>query len=437
MTLTRTRTFVGFGFGAIQSGLFLYEAFQSGEFRRLVVAEIMPHVVSAVRCAGGSCCVNIAYHDRVEKDQIDSIEIEDPATAPGRQCLIDAIAEAEEIATAVPSVESYSSERSASLHRILAAGLCKKVELDGPRTVVYTAENHNQAAEILEKHVFAQVPKEMREVVHSRVQFLNTVIGKMSQVVSDPEEIHERGLATITPGLPRAFLVESFNKIFISRIQFFEPFRRGIAVFEEKDDLIPFEEAKLYGHNATHALAGYIGKLKGIQYIADLREIPGMVPFLRAAFIQESGQSLIRKYGLIDQLFTPQGYSQYADGLLERMMNPFLMDTIERVTRDTRRKLGWNDRLIGTMRLALSQGVKPNRYAFGAAAALASMDPSILDGGTPVNPTLNSIWPETTFARDEKDIVIALIKDALQKLKDWRDLGYPNIETFFRNNQHS
>ena len=437
MDLTKTRTFVGFGFGAIQSGLFLHEAYQSGEFRRLVVAEIMPHVVSAVRRAEGHCCINIAYNDRVEKDHIDSIEIEDPTTVPGRQCLIAAIAEAEEIATAVPSVESYSSERPDSLHHILAAGLCKKAEIDGPRTVVYTAENHNQAAEILEKHVFAQVPQEMREAVHSRVQFLNTVIGKMSQVVSDPEEIHERGLETITPGLSRAFLVESFNKIFISRIQFVEPFRRGIAAFEEKDDLIPFEVAKLYGHNATHALAGYIGKLKGIQHVADLRDIPGMVPFLRAAFIQESGRGLIRKYGHIDQLFTPDGYSQYAGNLLERMMNPFLMDTIERVTRDTRRKLGWNDRLIGTMRLALAQGVKPQRYAFGAAAALASLDPSILDGGTPIKPTLNSIWPEPTFAKDEKDSVIALIKDAVRTLKVWRDLGYPNIETFFRNDLHS
>jgi len=243
-------------------------------------------------------------------------------------------------------------------------------------------------------------------------------------------------LATITPDLPRAFLVESFNKIFISRIQFVEPFRRGISVFEEKDDLIPFEEAKLYGHNATHALAGYIGKLKDIQHVAELKEIPGMVPFLQAAFIQESGRALIRKYGLIDQLFTPGGYNQYAVDLLDRMINPFLMDTIERVTRDTRRKLGWNDRLIGTMRLALDQGVTPHRYALGSAAALASLDPLILNCETSITPTLNSIWPDSTFASDEKDIVIALIKDAMHKLNDWRNLGYPNIETFFRNNLH-
>ena len=49
MGLSGTRTYVGFGFGAIQAGLFLYEAFGSGAFSRLVVAEVVPEVVAAVR----------------------------------------------------------------------------------------------------------------------------------------------------------------------------------------------------------------------------------------------------------------------------------------------------------------------------------------------------------------------------------------------------
>ena len=44
-------TFVGFGFGAIQAGLFCYEAARSGAFRHIVVAEIMPTVVADVRAA--------------------------------------------------------------------------------------------------------------------------------------------------------------------------------------------------------------------------------------------------------------------------------------------------------------------------------------------------------------------------------------------------
>ena len=425
MALSGSRTFVGFGFGAIQSGLFLSEAFRSGGFGRLVVAEILPDVVACVRDAGGQIRVNIAHQDRIEIDLIDSIEIEDPAAASDRQRLIDAIAVAEEIATAVPSVEFYSSAGQASLDRILAAGLCKKAEIDGPRAVVYTAENHNQAAEMLEELVFKDIPKALREDIHARVQFLNTVIGKMSQVVSSEKEINERGLATMTPGSPRSFLVESYNKIFISKVQFFEPFHRGIHIFEEKDNLIPFQEAKLYGHNAVHALAGYLGKQIGVRFISDVREIPGMVPFLYEAFIEESGQSLIRKHSGSDPLFTTQGFNLYAENLLERMTNPLLMDSVERVTRDARRKLGWNDRMIGTIRLALAQGVEPIRFAFGACAAIASLDASIFNDERSFESLLISIWPESKTAHEEKEQVIALIRDAMQKLKHWRDLEIP------------
>ena len=49
MALTGGRTFVGFGFGAIQAGLFLYEALRSGNFGRLVVGEVLPDVVDTVR----------------------------------------------------------------------------------------------------------------------------------------------------------------------------------------------------------------------------------------------------------------------------------------------------------------------------------------------------------------------------------------------------
>ena len=59
--------------------------------------------------------------------------------------------------------------------------------------------------------------------------------------------------------------------------------------------------------------------------------------------------------------------------LLERMLNPHLRDTVERVTRDARRKLGWSDRLVGTMRLALEHGITPRGYAAGAAAAWRAM----------------------------------------------------------------
>jgi mannitol-1-phosphate 5-dehydrogenase len=430
MPLTVRRTFVGFGFGAIQSGLFLYEAFHSEAFRRLVVADVLPEVVQAVRQEGGFFSVNIAQRDRVETARIGPVEIYDPAVEADRQALLDAVAGAEEIATAVPSVSFYVSGKPGSIHRLLAEGLCRKVEQGGPPAIIYEAENHNHAAEILESAVLGVIPQDKQAGVRARVRFLNTVIGKMSQVVADPDEVRARLLTPITPGFPRAFLVEAFNHILISRVQFPEPFERGIRVLQEKDDLLPFEEAKLYGHNATHAVLGYLGVMLGVQRVADLQAVPGMLPFARRAFIEESGTALIRKHAGIDPLFTPDGYRDFADDLLERMTNPYLVDLIERVTRDTERKLGWNDRLAGTMRVALEQGIVPRRYALGAAAALARLDPTILAGQMSVGNVLEPLWREASPDPAEKGRLTSLIETALAELQAWRTAGFPDFEIF-------
>ncbi len=433
MGLTGKQTYVGFGFGAIQAGLFLYEAFQSGAFGRLVVAEVMPEVVRTVRQAQGFFSVNIAHADWVEQATIGPVEIVDPAVEADRARLFAAIAAAEEIGTAIPSVASYTSAGPDSLHRLLAQGLQLKVRQNGPRAVVYTAENHNHAAEILEAKVLAEIPFASRDTVKERIRFLNTVIGKMSGAITDPAEIGRQVLATITPGpggLERAFLVESFNRILISKIQFEPPFVRGLAVFEEKENLLPFEEAKLYGHNATHALAAYIGAMAGLTLIADLRARPELISFLRAAFIEESGQALIKKYARLDPLFTGEGYRWYANDLLLRMTNPHLRDTVERVGRDPQRKLGWDDRLIGTIRLALSQGVTPRRYALGAAAALVTLDRATLEDEAAPARLLPPLWAKASPPDAEQRELLALIEDGQRRLQRWLAAGDRDLERF-------
>jgi mannitol-1-phosphate 5-dehydrogenase len=434
MSLSGTRIYLGFGFGAIQSGLFLYEAFRSQAFGRLVAAEIVPDVVSALRRADGFYTVNVAHLDGIEHARIGPVQIENPDIAPDRQRLITAICEAEEIGTAVPSVRYYTSDALGSLHRVLAQGLQKKLAEDGPQAVIYAAENHHHAAAILESKVMAEIPESERTAVAARVRFLNMVIGKMSGVRTDSDAIQMLGLVPVTPEVPRAFLVESFNRILISKVTFDQAagkpaFRRGIDVFEEKENLRPFEDAKLYGHNATHAIAAYIAMIRGVHQIADLREVPGMMPFLRAAFIEESGESLVRKYAGTDPLFTKEGYTRYANDLLERMTNPFLRDTAERVGRDPARKLGWDDRLIGTLRLAVQQSVKPNRYAFGTAAGLAMLDRSVLEGKTALGTLLDSLWRDASPEYSERQAVLRLIEDGQQQLNRWIEAGFPDLST--------
>jgi mannitol-1-phosphate 5-dehydrogenase len=433
---SRRRTFVGFGFGPIQAGLFLYEAFRSDSFGRLMVAEVLPDMAHAVREARGRFCLNIAHSDHIEVAEVGPLEIEDPGSESGRRRLVEAVVEAEEMATALPSVQSYVSPGPGSVHRLLAEGLRRKAAAPGPPAIVYAAENHNQAAEILEAAVLGEIPENERERVSTRVRFLNTVIGKMSGVVSNADEIRSQGLGTITPGGHRAFLVEAFNRILISKIRFAgasdaPPFQRGIKVFEEKDDLLPFEEAKLYGHNATHALAAYVGAMRGVERIADLSKYPDIFAFLRAAFIQESGGALVRKHSGKDRLFTDEGYREYADDLLARMVNPFLRDSVERVGRDPQRKLDWDDRLVGTLRVALQQGIKPSRYAFGTAAALAVLHRNTLETSAPLATWLDPLWQAASPDTQEKEKVLELIEEGRKRLRRWRASGFQDLKGLF------
>jgi mannitol-1-phosphate 5-dehydrogenase len=143
--------------------------------------------------------------------------------------------------------------------------------------------------------------------------------------------------------------------------------------------------------------------------------------FLRRAFIEESGKALIHRYRGIDPLFTPQGYAAYADDLLRRMINPWLTDTADRVGRDVERKLGWDDRLVGTIRLGLSAGITPRRYALGAAAALLRLDPGLITNRSDPVKRLPALWGDTPRDNAQEIRVMELIREAFDALRHWQD----------------
>jgi len=370
----------GFGFGPIQGGLFAKEAFQSGNFTRIVVAEIDSDLVEAVKANNGCYYVNVARSDGIEKIEFDGVELLNPGVKADKQILLEALIQSTEIVTCLPSVTFYETGGADSVASLIAKGLERST---AAATIIYTAENNNHAAEILEQAVSHALTRmdthsEKEEFVkirgkESRVQFLNTVIGKMSRVVCDPAEIAGLKLKPIAPGLDRAFLVEQFNRILVSRTQI-AGFKPGIEVFVEKNDLLPFEEAKLYGHNAIHCLLGFIGALKGYTAMDQLKADATVMQVARDAFLKESGAALVKKYShLGDELFTEEGSAAYVEDLLERMTNPNLGDTIARVVRDVPRKLEPDGRIFGTMQLALDQGIEPKNMALGAMAGIAEL----------------------------------------------------------------
>ena len=420
MNLHGQRTFVGFGFGAIQAGLLALEAYRSGNFERLVLAEVAPDLVRAIRADNGHYGINVAYLDRVESVRVGPVEIYDPAHEADRAQLVDAVGEASEVATAIPSVRFYKDDTPGSVHRILALGLLEGG--DRPR-VVYTAENHLAAAEHLREAVLEAAPEDKRGRILAHTCFVNTVIGKMSALVTGVDQIAAAGLVPIAPDVPKAFLVESFRHILISPVNF--PggieFSRGLDAFEEKVRLEPFEAAKLYGHNALHALVGYVAAALKLVRLEELRSRPALLERLHQGFLDEAGAALVARWRGSDPLFTDKGFRSYVDDLFERMLNPYLGDLVERITRDPARKLGWNDRLIGAMRLALDHDIMPANLALGAAAALYALHPAAIETPDRTAAWLAPIWrdeaPDPTEKTTLTKTIITLISEALERVR--------------------
>lgn len=405
MASTPAQEFVGFGFGPIQSGLFLYEAYASGLFSKLTVGEVDRALVAAVRGNGGKYHINIAHPEGIQTATVPGVELLDINDPADRCRLVQAATSAGVLATALPSVAFYDrggGGGAASVVGILAEAIPQRAPQQP--AIIYTAENNNHAAEILQATLAAQISAPQL----AQVQALNTVIGKMSGVTTDPAEIARLKLTPLAPGIQKAVLVEAFNRILISQITLpeFAKSGGGIPAFVQKQNLLPFEEAKLYGHNAIHSLIGYMAHEQGLTTMDQAAAHPRIMALARQAFLEESGAALCRKYqSLQDPLFTASGFSEYAEDLLTRIVNPYLCDPVARVIRDPQRKLSMDDRLFGTMRLVMSQGITPRALAQGAAAGvryLLTTTGKTVAGPKDLEAVLLPLWqlptptPETT-----------------------------------------
>jgi len=113
------------------------------------------------------------------------------------------------------------------------------------------------------------------------------------------------------------------------------------------------------------------------------------------------------------------------------MLNPYLQDTMERVGRDPGRKLGWDDRLAGTIRAALGQGIHARRFAMGVAAALAFLEPSTVEDDRFAASLLDSLWSRVPPDSYERRAVMDLVDEGRARLRDWSRSGFQPLEAMF------
>lgn len=235
----------------------------------------------------------------------------------------------------------------------IVAGLRKRWEMKkGPLNIII-CENLMDANKVLEGMLKDQLTNEEKALFDETVGLVEASIGRMVPVQTEE----------MKAGEPMRVCVEKYGFLPVDKAAF-------IGEIPQIQNMVPFEpfdfyiKRKLYVHNMGHATCAYLGDLLGLEYIYQAIAVPEIRVIVQNAML-ESALALHKKYGasMVD-------LQLHITDLLGRFTNAALGDTCQRVGGDPARKLGADDRLIGSSRLALEVGVAPAYIAVGAAAAL-------------------------------------------------------------------
>ena len=136
----------------------------------------------------------------------------------------------------------------------------------------------------------------------------------------------------------------------------------------DKKELQKHWDCKLFIHNAPHAIAAYLGYLKGYKFIHESMKDKKIKKIVIGS-IKEITQGMI-KCGFVNKNFA----NYYMKKEINRFSNNLLFDPISRVARDPIRKLSKDNRLILALRIALFNKKIPHNTAIGVKAAINYYD---------------------------------------------------------------
>lgn len=195
---------------------------------------------------------------------------------------------------------------------------------------VLVCENGMEAVPILREAVLSLLPGD----AESRFGFAEVSVGRMVPVAP----------AELVRAEPLLVCAEPYYSLPVDEDALCCP----LPAIEGIEGVSPFElilERKLYMQNMSHAVCAYLGARLGYETIwqamGDMR-------------VRRTVDSALRTvaHGLSKRHHVPvEPLLAHADELLARYDNRLLGDTVARVGRDTRRKLGPTDRLCGALKV--------------------------------------------------------------------------------------
>ena len=262
----------------------------------------------------------------------------------------------EEIARAIADSDAvFNAVGGKNLGEIvpfLTAGIEAKAKKGGMLNFV-TCENWKKPADILRNGISEIISDEAREYFENNVGITEAVIMR-SAIESDAELLKKD---------PLIVNVQNFWELPVdaSRIVGKLPEIKGLKLVEE---FTGFLERKFYTYNAANGTTSYVGALFGYEKIADAAHDERILKILDGVY-KETATALSIKHGIS---FEDQW--AFTRTSLNKLQDYTIVDFIERNARDPLRKLGPDDRLVGSARLVDSCGIKPKNLCLAIAAAI-------------------------------------------------------------------
>lgn len=191
---------------------------------------------------------------------------------------------------------------------------------------------------------------------------LMTYFEKMTGTV---ETCIGRNIPVMTPELcggdPLLVLAEDYHLLPIDETTFKGPIP-DLACMEPEPGFEYYIREKLLMYNMAHAVAGFLGMMRGTGLLWEAVEEPDIRYVVNKAFTEIS-RAMAEEFGKpLDALLA------YCDELMVRFHNRKLNIQVPRLAQDPLRKLGPEDRLVGAARLCEKHGIIPAYIAVGIAA---------------------------------------------------------------------
>jgi mannitol-1-phosphate 5-dehydrogenase len=262
---------------------------------------------------------------------------------------------AQEVADADCLGTAVGKNALAAIAPALARGLDLRLRRLGPRPIdLIICENILDGAAFLRSELRKVLSTEFP--LEEMLGLVETSIGKMVPIMSAKDREKD----------PLLVYAEAYNTLILDKKAFLAPIP-DVPGLDPKDNMKAYVERKSFIHNLGHAMLAYMEGILGKHYTYTWEAVrdPELRTIAKAA-MWESGRALIAAY---PNEFNEDNQEEHIENLLKRFGNVYLGDTIYRVGRDVRRKLGRDDRLIGAMHFDLEHGVEPKITAEGAAAA--------------------------------------------------------------------